>query len=864
MGIDILFKNKSFLLKLYVFLIAIESIVVFYCLIVVSSSTGRVVFFNYSLSRLLLLLCVFVLFLIFTLNFVLISFSVFHLDKLTIFVDNFFGTKWKLYLINVLSMLFVCVSLAWLSLPSNRFVEFSAITERLEPLVYFCGFLGAQTMLGQFFWRNQKIYFHNLRQWKPLLAFTGGLFIFVLVIAFGVSWSRIGLKPETHGWHSPGTPVLFSQLLVALLVTMFFTLFKSRIELWTLNLWRERKYAPKFDTVLFFAIWLAAFLVWQMEPMRKQSYFNPKPTPPNFEYYPYSDAAFYDETAQAILIGHGRNLEVILRPLYVFFLAVLHMVGGQNYDVILTLQVLCLAVAPALAFMLVSLLGDTSAGLLSAILVIFREKNSIALTNILEVSHSKLLLSDLPTMVLMMFFIYAILKWLKNPHTNYSLGIISGASFGLVVLVRSQSQALLPVLLVGIVLIGRGQWRKTAQRLLVFMLGLLIVILPWMWRNYQVSGTLAVENTKFYIRLFASGYSEPGNNVDILLGESLDDYNRRISSQIVQYVLDHPAEISQTYASYFIHNEISSVLYLPMSLKFYELRSYVNVLPFWDDPHLKLSGGSSALFFFTLGIITLGCGAAFNRLGFLGLFPLLIHFTYSFSVVIARISGWRFILPVDWIFQVYYCLGLLQLITMMASVIWNKDGLLDNVFEEDRREKAEQSYFLQIKVYFVLAFFLMIGLSLPLLELWMPLRYPPLSDSKLIEESVTDLYLENGELITGLTLENFLETDAAAVLVYGRALYPSYYKQGVFWGEDSPNLLAASQFDRLQFNLIGPRSAFVFIPVYNPPKNFPNASDVFVIGCGKEAGYLRALIVKINDLTLISSPWLGLSCSIAE
>ena len=146
----------------------------------------------------------------------------------------------------------------------------------------------------------------------------------------------------------------------------------------------------------------------------------------------------------------------------------------------------------------------------------------------------------------------------------------------------------------------------------------------------------------------------------------------------------------------------------------------------------------------------------------------------------------------------------------------------------------------------------------------MPLRYPPLSDAKLIEESVTDLYLENGELITGLTLENFLETDADAVIIYGRALYPSYYKQGVFWGEASPNLLAASQFDRLQFNLIGPRNAFVFIPVYNPPKNFPNASDVFVIGCGKEAGYLRALIVKIDDLALISSPWLGLSCSIAE
>ena len=146
----------------------------------------------------------------------------------------------------------------------------------------------------------------------------------------------------------------------------------------------------------------------------------------------------------------------------------------------------------------------------------------------------------------------------------------------------------------------------------------------------------------------------------------------------------------------------------------------------------------------------------------------------------------------------------------------------------------------------------------------MPVRYPFLTQNELIETYATDvLQLDGGDHVTASALKIFLETEPAATVRHGRALYPSYYEQGSFWGESSPSLVEASRFDRLQFDLIGPGPAFTFIPMQNVPQYFPHASDVFIVGC-KQDGFIRALIIKVNGHVLISSPWGGLTCSEAE
>jgi hypothetical protein len=839
-------RTKTLLIKSYALLATIESALAFYFLTAIPSDAGNAVLGGYSASRLLLLAGIAIPFLAFGLLLVAISISTVRLSQISSFVDALFSDNWKRTMVIAVSSLLVFAGLSLLLVPSGRLGDFASTAERLAPLAYLGGMLGAQTLLGQFFWRRQRLDFNNLSQWKTVFTVAGILLALAAMVAIWVAWSGIGIKPEKYGWHRPGTPILFTQLLIAFFISLLFMSLKSRV--------RGTKFSLKFEALVFLALWLAAFLIWQVEPMRKQSYFNPFPTPPNFEYYPYSDAGFYDTLSQNILIGQGRTLEVILRPLYIFFLTALHLISGQDYHLILTLQTIVMALMPALAFLLVSRMGSQTAGLLSAFLLILREKNSIALTNILEVSHSKLLLSDLPTAMLMLLMVYALINWLKKKEIHYSLGLAAGASFGLVVLVRSQAQLLLPILLLGIVFSGGFVWRKAIQRTLIFGLGLLIVVTPWVWRNVQVSGKPVIENTDFYIRMIAGGYVEPTGSVDRLPDESFDEYSARMKAQIVRYILDHPLEVARVYSTYFIHNEICSVVYLPMSFRLYDLFSYVKGMPFWDGPYIALGNVYGLMFLLNLGLIALGVGAAFKRLGFLGFMPLLIHFTYSFSVVTARISGWRFILPVDWVAQMYYSLGLIQLGLMFAAVVWNRK----TKGEEEPHEEANPSFF-QRKTYAAIVGFLLIGLSLPLMELALPVRYPDLDADAIIEKTQLD---SNGQVTTS-ALKNFLETEPDAVVEYGRALYPSYYEQGKFWGESSPNLVAASQFNRIQFTLIGPTQGFTFLPLEEAPQYFPHASDVFIVGCRQEDS-IRALLVKVNDQTLMSEPWDGLTCSKTE
>ena len=851
--------SKALLFKTYLLIGAFESAFAFYIVAMIPSDLKNAVFLGYSSSRLILLGCLAVPFIFFTTLFILAHVSRTFFEQADELVSHICEDKPKRLFACSLSLTLLGIGVVTFLMPLERLGVFADQMQRIAPIIYLAGALGLQSMVLQFAWVGGRLYWANLSYWKYCFYIAGGVLAALGILSTWMAWTGVGLVPEKYGWHFPGTPILFSQLFLAWLATLPFVVWEKHIEKKLIDFQQARRSFFSFDLVICLILWLGAFLLWWNEPMMKESYFTPRPTPPNFEHYPYSDAAFYDQTAQSILIGEGRNNEVVLRPLYIFFLAFLHLIGGQEYFGVILFQTLFLAAMPAFAFLLASRLGGRPAGVITAILIIIREKNAIALTDIIEVTHSKLLLSDVPTMALMVLAVYAFVNWLEKDDEQKYLGVVAGACFGLVALVRSQAQLLLPVLIFGMVFSGGFQLRRATQRTLIFLLGFVLVVTPWVLRNYQVSGRAVIENTEFYIRLFAGGYSEPDDVVDILPGESFDEYNARIKSQIVRYIFNHPLEIGRVYASYFLHNEISSVVYFPLSARLYDLRSYVKQMPFWHNSRITFEMQSGLLLSVTLATMVLGLGAAVQRAKFLGAMPLLIHLGYSLSVVPARISGWRYVLPVDWIPQLYYSLGLIQLTAILISLLWNK-------LPAARPDENHSKYQIRYTRRFWLAslFFFVLGLSLPVWEGSVPVRYPAMGRIELARiYAPNGLILNDGRRLSTSALEEFLETEPGATVLHGRALYPAYYVRGKFWGDDSPNLVEASQYDRLQFNLIGPNEAFVYIPLDEAPQYFPHASDVFIVGCMRDAG-LYVLLVTVNDKLLVSSSFVELTCSAAK
>jgi hypothetical protein len=719
-----------------------------------------------------------------------------------------------------------------------------------------------QTLICLFIWQREKSPLDHLTRWLPFFRVVAVVLGVSMAIWAGISWSRIGLEPDRSGWYSPGTPLLFSQVALTCMVGIGFLMWESSIESWISKVKQKAGSLINLDVLLCVVLWVGAFLIWWNEPMRKWSYFSSEPTPPNYEFYPYSDAAIYDEASQGLLVGISRSASVMLRPLYSFFLALLHTLGGQDYQAIVLIQVLVLAIIPALVYLIGSKLGNRAAGIIAALLAILREKNSIALTNVIEVSHSKLLLSDTPAFALMLLFVFLLVTWLQRPESRDPRGILAGAALGMVVLVRSQAQLLVPVVLICLIFAGRIEWGSIFRKFLLFMIGLILLIAPWIWRNYQISGNAAVENPEFYIRILASGYVHSEDEYEPLPGEGFDDYYARMKAQIVDFILENPGEVARFYTSHFVHNEIGSIVYLPLSLKLYPLRSYVDRLGFWADPSKILSGGAATLLLINLGLISIGIAAAYRRAKWIGLMPLFVHLGYSLSVVPMRLSGWRFILPVDWVPMLYYSFGLMILCAVILSFFNKKwmPPLLDKSPEVDAPQQIVRSGHGSIS--FALIVSALFGLTLPLIELLTPVRYPELRQDEIIRRFISEeVHLSDGVLLPRSDLSSFLETQKGAVVLYGRALYPGFYKAGEYWGDDNAFLLTAREYDRLQFRLIGPVPGSVFIPLTQPPASFPHASDVVVIGCSSGYG-IKALVVQVKDqaAALSASPWPGLTC----
>lgn len=835
-----MFIQKNLLLKIILWATFVESIVALCFLALIPSDIKNGVLFGFSTSRLILMsgICALAL-----LSFI----SLLMIGRIAALFELVLSDPGKTQALSFFCALMVGVGIFILLVPAQRMGE--AAYQRLSPLAGLITLVGFQLFVAQFVWTGKHINRSSLVPWKKPLQFAGWTILFFLILWIFVVWSGIGIQPDPGRWSSPGTPLLFQQVLFAWMLGAGVIVLSKRIE-----------HYKRLDFFISAAMWLSAVLIWWLEPMLRWSYFTPKPTAPNFEYYPYSDAMVYDRFAQNILIGASRQFGMTHRPLYSIFLSFLHVLGGQKFDNIIFLQILFFAIIPVFMYLLVSKLGGRAAGIIAALIVILRERNSITLTNVIEVSHLKLLMSDVPTMAMVMAFVYFFVIWLQDREQRMYLGVLAGAFFGFAVLVRSQVQLLIPVALFGFAMAGRFNWKTFLQRSLVFILSFLVVVTPWVIRNYQVSGLAVVEYQPIYTKQIASSYSTIPGEIEIRPNESKDDYDARMKKIVVDYMLGHPLDVARFYTSYFIHNEILSVVTLPMSLRFLDLYAYVDALGFWKESLGSLPGGILLIFFITLCFIAVGIGVAYHRFKWIGLMPLLFHLGYSLSVVPVRLSGWRYILPVDWVAFVYFSIGLAQLSVILFALISQKQREIPEISEfQENHSEANWT-----KVGGVFLGFAIIGLLFPIVEWSIPERYPELTRHEMIQTYMPNGFvLDNGDQVGASSLETFLETDPAATVLYGRALYPQYYLKGKFWGESSGDLIEASQYNRIQFEMIGPMRGFAFLPLEQAPQYFPHASDVFAVGCNRN-GAVQVLAIKVNDRLMVSSDWHGLNCSVVE
>jgi hypothetical protein len=85
------------------------------------------------------------------------------------------------------------------------------------------------------------------------------------------------------------------------------------------------------------------------------------------------------------------------------------------------------------------------------------------------------------------------------------------------------------------------------------------------------------------------------------------------------------------------------------------------------------------------------------------------------------------------------------------------------------------------------------------------------------------------------------------IALYGRAIYPRYYKSGEGEPETAKLGYEPSEQARLVFYLVGPADQLVIFNLKETPDFFPNASDVYMVGTQMDRYFSPRLVMVTKD-----------------
>ena len=702
------------------------------------------------------------------------------------------------------------------------------------------------------YWRG-----HKTMLYVALVALGAFALIALLTSALGI------LSGREPYWYGAGVPILASQVFLAALITVMVLHLQAR----------PPRIRLPVDLILFVLIWAMAATSWASRPV-PVSYWITAPRPPNHESYPLSDQAVFDVASQFALIGQGINNHIFFdRGLYIAFLVYLHSLGGQNYQDLMALQAALFAIFPALLYLIGKQLHSRAAGILIAALVTMRGLNSLTAAAWIDTATFKHMLTDFPTAIALAVLVLLLLRWLEAPQQNARYVLWIGGLLGLTSLLRPHVLLLLPPVLLLALWVYRPRWRQTLVLGALTLVASFAAVAPWTFVSPGAGSFFALYGKRIQ-EVLAQRY--PG-----LAPVAARPTSAPQASSVPATAAPgtapapagatpvprvQPAPVPPAAApglpfqlTHYMHNLVTSALIFPDSPVFLSVKDTVKGGETLWEPRWTggLSATAAGMLILSLMAVALGFGAGFERLGWRAFVPLGVLLIYYMANALARTSGGRYLVPVDWILVCYFGVGLVELLRLGGQLAGAGQSELVPAPNGAVGPKRPVS---PVNALAALGSFVLIGGLIPLAGVLYPLRYPFKAPSAVISEiqpALANLGLNAAEL--GAFLEQ-----PGSVALYGRALYPRFYPQGA--GEPVRYLpVRQTNYPRTVFTLIGPAGQPSVILPGPAPKVLPNASDVIVLGCRSvQEGYdivdAVAVVLPAQGASYSRSPAAPLNC----
>jgi hypothetical protein len=272
----------------------------------------------------------------------------------------------------------------------------------------------------------------------------------------------------------------------------------------------------------------------------------------------YVDSDQYHQVAHNIAVGNGISLDGVIPqhyrlPGYPLFLAGCYSFFGERQWPALIIQIILTSLIPVLMFMLASVLLPCY-GLIAYLAGI------IGCIHPGFILYSGMLATESLTLLfLLLFFIIFFSQGFKLKY-SFSAGIF----LGLASLFRPVGHYLLCIAIVLLLLRNTVQWRNAIKLSVIMSTGWLIVVIPWLIRNYILTGAVffhSLPGLHFQQYLAApivtqrdqcsypaarahvlAEWNETVKQTEEKIGRALDDYERcKIGeSRAVTYAVTYP------------------------------------------------------------------------------------------------------------------------------------------------------------------------------------------------------------------------------------------------------------------------------------------------------------------------------------
>ena len=762
---------------------------------------------------------------------------------------------------------------------------------RLQPFLAWVLFVDIETLIAWILIVRTGEVIKPLRFTAGVKAGLFSIFIFCL-LWYGIVGTGFGIGTDHDAVRAPTVFISFQQLLFAAMMTFQVELvdYFAKMQMRDSSYVKFKKY---FYRITLAALWLCAVVIWYNEPMRAG--FNVSgPYPPKGDYIPASDSGRFDYPGQTAIIGEGlNNHQYIDNPLYVFFVMLLRLIGGQEFNRMILLQICVLAFIPIILCEIGKTLYDPAAGVLAAFLVILREANMIHYSADTWMAPVKTLMTEPFITLLLALFCLMLMKWLSH-KTGFGLRylILAGGILGLSTLVRANSWFLLPLALMVIFFKTKLRIRGAIKHAFWFGLAFMAAIFPWMIRSELTINTPFYMWFKFQHSVMEERYNPIaaaqntatdlatapaiiGLTPTLILENTLPaptqaEIALAVPTQaetpmIPQAGLSEPPKfmrIGTVISEHFLFNFVNCSQLLPTFLPNSTPGSLVifptSVFSEWKQFPLQTISLAFFSFFLVLLLIASGIGVAWERMRWAGMVPICYFLTYSAGTAVAISSGSRFSQPIEWVVLLYFALGcavVMKVFLHPCFVIAGRIGKDDS--ELVNGEKAEPPVGL-IKYVFL---FLLIGSLLPLSDIVFPRQF----NKKTKEELVSEIDLKQIVDVTGYqnnAVVDYLKNPSSNVYE-GKIIYTRYQEPGMgssLYGED----VVIKDYSRIDFYLIGAEGQLVqgSLPVDEPwPEIYLSGKTAVVIGCNS-MNHFDVLVITIpkEEISIGRSAQVTIEC----